>query len=111
MKLSSRVAAVDAMSIFLKKMQLGDIKGGVVCMKHRSCQKCWFKTPHEYSQRMYESKTTRSVPLVDRPRSLETPECFGCFRTKPFHTSVRPDIIDSQRLSSEHEKTGYIKIE
>ena len=98
--------------------ELGGIYGGVICVNHRSCLKCWFNAESQYGQRKKEPKLYRKIPLVNCPRRKlkkrngdNAIECFGCYYKVPYHVSVQT-IIESQQDSEEEYKLfGYILVE
>ena len=75
--------------------EMGGTFGGVVCIKHRSCFRCWFRMGAKDGYREYEDIKTQEIPLVDNPRKGKKPVCFGClYKLKPHKSFVeRQDKI------------------
>ena len=104
--------------LVIKSSVLGVVYGGVICVHHRSCVKCWFSPKYQYGQRKTEPKLYRNIPLVNSPRKYLTKkngdkatECYGCYYKLPYHTTVR-NIIELQNESeNEYRQLGYILVE
>jgi len=57
---------------------LGGVYGGVCCVQHRACYICWFETRSDYGARALEDVSTKSIPLVHKPRKNKDVQCYGC---------------------------------
>lgn len=61
---------------------LGGSYGGIVCLNHRVCPDCWWKSDTisvNKGRRGTEVAPTRGIALVHNPRKNATIKCYGCF--------------------------------
>jgi len=91
--------------IHVGETALGGIYNGVVCMYHRSCEKCWWgpsvgNEPNylpsnfilDYGARQHEDEQSKNIALVNHPRKgMEGPQCFGCLHNDPYSIYAPPE--------------------